>query len=197
MRTEPYEGSVGDLLAANLKAARARRGVSLSEAARLSGISKATLSQLESGTGNPTVETVFSLSRALGEPISALLEPHPHQGMTVIRAAEVAPLVGDGVDLRPYGRIESAGLLCELYDQQVRAGARQESPGHVGTEHTVVRSGVLRVDVDGVRVELGPGDYVSFDASAPHAYSAPAGPVRSVLFVNHRADAKAPADAPH
>ncbi|MEW2546990.1 cupin domain-containing protein [Streptomyces sp. NPDC047002] len=117
--------------------------------------------------------------------------------MTVIRGADAVPLVGEGVDLRPYGRIESGGLICELYDQQVRAGARQESLGHGGTEHTVVQSGVLHVDVDGVRVELGPGDYVSFDASAPHAYAAPAGPVRSVLLINHRADAKAPADAPH
>jgi transcriptional regulator with XRE-family HTH domain len=190
VRTEPYEGSVKDLLAANLKAARARRGISLSEVARLSGISKATLSQLESATGNPTIETVFSLSRALGEPISGLLEPRAHRGMTVIRGAEVAPLVGEGVDLRPYGRIESGGLICEIYDQQVRAGARQRSLGHEGTEHTVVQSGRLHVDVDGVQVELGPGDYLSFDAGAPHAYTAAAGAVRSVLFINYRADGR-------
>jgi quercetin dioxygenase-like cupin family protein len=61
----------------------------------------------------------------------------------------------------------------------------------------VVQSGRLRVDVDGVQVELGPGDYLSFDASAPHAYTAPAGPVRSVLLINYRADGRGPADAPH
>lgn len=197
MHAEPYNGSVRDLLADNLKAARARRGASLSEVARLSGISKATLSQLESGTGNPTIETVFSLSRALEEPVSGLLEPPAHRGMTVIRAADVTPLAGEGVDLRPYGRIEGAGLICELYDQQVRAGARQESLGHVGTEHTVVQSGCLRVDVDGTRVELGVGDYLSFDASVPHAYSAPSGPVRSVLVINYRAAGRTPGDAPH
>ncbi|WP_329459346.1 helix-turn-helix domain-containing protein [Streptomyces sp. NBC_01497] len=197
MGSEPHEGSVRDLLAANLKAARARRQVSLSEVARLSGISKATLSQLESGTGNPTIETVFSLSRALGEPLSGLLEPPAPGGMTVIRAADVAPLVGEGVDLRPYGRVESAGLICELYDQQVRAGARQESPGHAGTEHTVVQSGLLRVEVDEVRVELGAGDYLSFDAVTPHVYTAPEGPVRSVLLINYRADGRGPAEAPH
>jgi transcriptional regulator with XRE-family HTH domain len=194
---DAYEGSVRDVLAANLKAARAREGVSLSEMARRSGISKATLSQLEAGTGNPTIETVFSLSRALEAPISELLEPRAHHGMTVIRGAEVEPLRGAGVDLRPYGRIESGGLICEIYDQQVRAGGQQESLGHAGTEHTVVQTGRLQVRVDGRQVELGPGDYLSFDASLPHTYAAPEGAVRSVLLLNYRADDRRTAEPPH
>src|SRR5262245_57848445 len=63
----------GEMLAANLRARRDEQGISLSELARRSGIAKGTLSQLESGTGNPTIETVFSLSNALGLPVSALL----------------------------------------------------------------------------------------------------------------------------
>ena len=57
--------SVRDMLAANLRRARVERGLSLSEVSRRSSIGKSTLSQLEAGTGNPTIETVFSLSRAL------------------------------------------------------------------------------------------------------------------------------------
>ena len=53
----------GQVLAANLRALRGQAGLSLSELARRSGIAKGTLSQLESGTGNPTIETVFSLSK--------------------------------------------------------------------------------------------------------------------------------------
>lgn len=191
------DGSIRGTLAANLKSARARRGVSLSETARLSGLSKATLSQLEAGTGNPTIETVFSLSRALGEPISGLLEQPSGDGLTVVRGADVEVLRGEGVDLRALHRIENSGLICEIYDQRVRSGGRQESLGHAGTEHTVVQSGRLDVSVNGRRVTLGPGDYIAFDAKSPHSYAAPEGPVSSVLLLRYRADTQAPPLAPH
>lgn len=191
------DGSIRGTLAANLKSARARRGVSLSETARLSGLSKATVSQLEAGAGNPTIETVLRLARALGEPMSGLLEQPSGDGLTVVRGADTEVLRGEGVDLRPLGRIENSGLICEIYDQRVLPGGRQESLGHAGTEHTVVQSGRLDVSVNGRRVTLGPGDYIAFDARIPHSFRAPEGPVNSVLLLHHRADAQGPFPVPH
>ncbi|MFJ3219877.1 helix-turn-helix domain-containing protein [Kitasatospora sp. NPDC086801] len=183
------ERSVRGVLAANLKRVRAQRGLSLSELSRRAGIGKATLSQLESGTGNPTLETVFGLSRILGVPISDLVDGRPAGELTVVRAADVEAISGAGVDLRPLQRIEAGDSVFEVYDQQVRPGATQDSGGHVGTEHTVVQAGRLGVRVNGRETELGPGDYVGFDASLPHAYTALDGePVRSVLILHHRAE---------
>ncbi len=182
------EGSVRDVLAANLKRVRTQRGLSISELSRRSKIGKATLSQLESGTGNPTIETVFSLSRVLEVPISDLVDRRPSDGVTVVRAADVEVLSGKGVDLRPLRRIESGDSVFEVYDQQVRAGRTQESLGHTGSEHTVVQAGRLGVRVNGREVELGPGDYVGFDAALPHSYTALDGAVRSVLLLHYRAD---------
>ncbi|MEV0775277.1 helix-turn-helix domain-containing protein [Streptomyces sp. NPDC050433] len=187
---------VRSTLAANLRRERTRRGLSLSELSRLSKIGKATLSQLESATGNPTIETVFSLSRALEVPISDLLDTGHAETMTVVRAAEVDVLSGEGVDLRPLRRIETGGVIMEVYDQRVRAGAQQPSLGHAGTEHTVVQSGTLEIEVDGHQVELGPGDYVSFDASLPHRYAARDEPVRSVLLLHYRPGGGARPEAP-
>ena len=180
--------SVRDVLAGNLRRARLELGLSLSELSRRSKIGKATLSQLEAGAGNPTIETVFSLSRALEVPISDLLDHQEPSGLTVVRAAEVEVLSGEGVDLRPLRGIESGGALFEVYDQQVRTGRRQDSLGHVGMEHTIVQSGRLAVRVDDRDVDLGPGDYVGFDARLPHSYSAVEGPVRSVLLLQYSAD---------
>jgi transcriptional regulator with XRE-family HTH domain len=176
------------MLATNLRRARAERGLSLSELSRRSRIGKATLSQLESGTGNPTIETVFSLSRVLEVPISDLLDARPAGELTVVRAADMEVLRGEGVDLRPLQRIESGDAVIEVFDQRFRAGRRQESLGHVGTEHTLVQAGRLAVRVEGHEVELGPGDYVRFDASRPHAYTALDGDVHSVLLLQYRAE---------
>ncbi|WP_323874511.1 cupin domain-containing protein [Streptomyces sp. 3212.3] len=90
-----------------------------------------------------------------------------------------------------------------MYDQQVRTDGRQASLGHAGTEHTIVQSGQLDVEVDGHLTRLGPGDYIAFDASIPHGYAAPEGPVRSVLLLQYRTprprqdDDESAANAPH
>ncbi|MFJ8077312.1 helix-turn-helix domain-containing protein [Streptomyces sp. NPDC096176] len=192
-----HGGSIQEMLATNLRRARTQRGLSISELSRRSRIGKATLSQLESGNGNPTIETVFSLSRALGLPVSDLLDTRPPGGPTVVRAADVEVLSGEGVDLRALRRIETGDTILEVYDQQFRADRRQESLGHAGTEHTVVQSGRLSVDVGGHEVELGPGDYVYFDASLPHRYLAIEGTVRSVLLLQHRSDQQPHPQTPH
>jgi transcriptional regulator with XRE-family HTH domain len=185
---EPPARTVRDMLAANLRRARAERGLSLSELSRRSKIGKATLSQLEAGAGNPTIETVFSLSRALEVAISDLLDQRRPAGLTVVRAAEVEVLRGAAVDLSPLRAIEAGDAVVEVYDQAVREGARQDSLGHAGTEHTIVQAGRLVVRVDDREVELGPGDYVGFDARLPHSYAAPGGPVRSVLLLQYHSD---------
>jgi transcriptional regulator with XRE-family HTH domain len=179
--------SIRDMLAVNLRVARTARGLSLSELARRSGIGKATLSQLESGGGNPTIETVFSLARVLEVAISDLLDQRAGGALTVVRAAEVEVLRGEGVDLRPLRRIEAGDGVFEAYDQVFRGDAPQRSQGHAGIEHTIVQTGRLRVEVAGRTVEAGPGDYVGFDAREPHCYTALVAPVHSVLLLQYRA----------
>jgi transcriptional regulator with XRE-family HTH domain len=57
--------SAAQALARSLKRRRLERAISLSELARRAGVSKATLSSLERGTGNPSVDTVWALAKAL------------------------------------------------------------------------------------------------------------------------------------
>lgn len=180
--------SIRDMLAVNLRAARTARGLSLSELSRRSGIGKATLSQLESGSGNPTIETVFSLSRVLEVAISDLLDQRADGALTVVRGADVEVLRGEGVDLRSLRRIDTGDGVFEVYDQVVRGDAPQRSQGHAGVEHTIVQTGGLRVEVAGRTVDVGPGDYVAFDAREPHCYTAIEAPVHSVLLLQYRAD---------
>ena len=178
----------GEMLAANLRARREEQGISLSELARRSGIAKGTLSQLESGTGNPTIETVFSLSNALGLPVSALLSERTEPDVLVVRSAELDVLSGEAIDLRMLRKIDPAGGLLEVYDQRVRPGSVQRSAGHPGIEHHIVLSGRLRITVHGRGLDAHPGDYVSFRADGPHEYEALDGPVSSVLLLQYAAE---------
>src|SRR5947207_1625108 len=58
-----------ELIASSLRRERRRSGLSLTELARRAGIAKSTLSQLESGTGNPSLETLWAICVALDVPV--------------------------------------------------------------------------------------------------------------------------------
>lgn len=182
----------GRILAANLRALRARAELSLSELARRSGIAKGTLSQLESGTSNPTIETVFSLSNALGVPVSSLLTERLDPDVVLVRSSELEVLSSNAVDLRMLRRLDVTDTVFELFDQRIRPGHVQHSAGHPGREHVIVTAGVLRVGPADSPYELGPGDYVSFPAQQSHTYETVEGPVTSVLLLEYPADAGPP-----
>ena len=76
-----------EAIAASLRRERQRAGLSLTEVARRAGIAKSTLSQLESGAGNPSVETLWAICVVLEVPFSRLLDP-PRPSVTVIRAGQ-------------------------------------------------------------------------------------------------------------
>ncbi|MCP2164510.1 helix-turn-helix domain-containing protein [Goodfellowiella coeruleoviolacea] len=182
----------GQVLAANLRVLRARQGLSLSELARRSGIAKGTLSQLESGSGNPTIETVFSLSNALDVPVSTLLTERTDPDVVLVRSAGLEVLSSNAVDLRMLRRLDLTETVFEVYDQRVRPGEVQHSAGHPGIEHIVVTSGQLRVGPPDSPHQLGPGDYLCFPARRPHIYETVGGPVTSVLLLQYPADAGPP-----
>src|SRR3954453_21754893 len=85
-------------IAAALRRERERVGVSIAELARRAGVAKSTPSQLEAGSGNPSIETLWSLGVALGVPFSRLVEP-PAPSVRVVRAGDQIRLRGDQADL--------------------------------------------------------------------------------------------------
>lgn len=181
--------SAGAVLGANIRALRAELGLSLSELARRSEIAKGTLSQLENGAGNPTIDTVFSLSNALRVPVSSLLTEHSKPGVVLVRSAGLDVLSSNAVDLRLLRRMDMAETVMEVYDQRVRPGEIQQSTGHPGYEHVVVTSGVLRVGPVTEPYVLEAGDYVCFPGHLPHLYETVEGPVTSVLMLQYPVDA--------
>src|SRR5579863_4730893 len=90
-------GAPLELIAASLRRERRRTGLSLTEVARRAGIAKSTLSQLESGTGNPSLETLWAICVALDAPFSRLLDP-PRRVIHVIRAGEGPVLHAERAD---------------------------------------------------------------------------------------------------
>ncbi|HEY9330391.1 MAG TPA: helix-turn-helix domain-containing protein [Streptomyces sp.] len=166
-----------------LRTLRRERDLSLSELSRRSGVGKGTLSELESGTRNPTLETLYALTTALGLPLSAVLsDPPPTAGRGPETPAGVS---GSAVTAVLLERYEDGDAVTDVFRISIRAGAVQESEAHVpGThESLMVLTGTAVVGPPDDTRAAGPGASAHWRADAPHVYGAPDGDVEGVLFV--------------
>lgn len=170
---------VGD----NLKRLRAERTLSLSDLARASGVAKATLSALEGGRGNPTLETLSALAAALQVPMGDLITAADPEPVTVVRADEGTDVPGTANDLRLVARFTPGGTV-EVYEAAWPKRSTRNAGGHgPGTrEHVFVTRGGLKVGPVGREVGLAGGDYATFAADDPHIYEARAG-TRALLLM--------------
>lgn len=162
------------LVGAAIRDRRVRRGASLGELARTSGLSKTILSRIESGSGNPSIETLWRISEALQVPLGALLDPPSAPAVRVVRGGDGRTLgARSGMVARVVhgdGRVRRT----ELYELRLASGTEHRSASHLpGTEEVVFAlEGRLRAGPDHDPVDLEPGDAVVFAASGPHAYVA-------------------------
>lgn len=165
--------SVLRAVAANLRRLRTERGRSLSELARASGVGKATLSALEAGRGNPTIETLSALASALGVPTGDLLASAADDTVTVVRTDEGASIETRLGSIRLIQRMPGVPPV-ELYESVFEPGAsRVATPHAVGTREWVfVVKGRLRTGPVEREVDLKAGDLASFAADVPHLYEA-------------------------
>src|ERR1700758_454522 len=131
------------LIAASLRRERARAGLSLTEVARRAGIAKSTLSQLESGTGNPSLETLWAICVALDAPFSRLLDP-PRPQVLGIRADE-GPTVSAAHAHYQATRLAACppGARRDVYRIDAEPGHPRASDPHMPgvIEHVVLGSG--------------------------------------------------------
>ena len=174
-------------IAESLRRERTRAGISLAELARRAGLAKSTLSQLEAGTGNPSIETLWSLGVALGVPFSRLVEP-PRTVVRVVRAGEGPRLQSDQADfVATLLAAGSADTRRDIYVMELEPGKARDAAAHIpsSVEHIVVGAGRIEAGPAGETVELGPGDYATFPGDVPHHYSA-LEDSWAVLIMEHR-----------
>ncbi|MDM7930499.1 helix-turn-helix domain-containing protein [Tabrizicola sp.] len=175
---------IHDRLAASLRAARKARGLSLDAAAKLSGVSRSMVSQIERGESSPTVATLWALTQALQLDFAGLLEGRPAPGIEVTRAGSAPVIDRGGVRIRILSAPESVGAH-EVYELAFIAGARLISEAHSPgcREHLTVLEGRLSVTSGEADEDLGPGDVARYPADRAHEIAAKTGPARAILIV--------------
>ncbi|MEY9969460.1 transcriptional regulator with XRE-family HTH domain [Streptacidiphilus sp. MAP12-16] len=147
---------------------RGERGLSLSELARRAAIGKATLSGLETGTRNPTAETLYAIAGQLGVPLATLLSA-PRDGRNAV------PVVhGEAVSATLLEVFEDGGVSTELYRLSIRPGPVQTSPAHAAgvVEYLTVFTGTAQVGPVDAPLVVRAGEHASWVSDGRHTYAA-------------------------
>lgn len=146
-----------------IKTLRMKWGLTAEELAARADITRATVAKIESGNGNPTIETIGAISRVFHLPVSEL-----------IRMAEVAHVEQAASTPFKDGNLKGTHLRFsdfEIYCLKAESGERKcYDPGyHENTaEVCLVISGKIRVTVQDESNELGPDAAIRFKALHEH-----------------------------
>lgn len=150
-----------------LRSLRERRGVTLTALAKTTGISKSTLSRLETGQRKPSLELLLPLAEAYQVPLDDLVG---------------APPVGDPrVRIKPRSR--NGRLVFPLTDQTsglavwkvvIPPERERRLRVHDGYEWLYVLSGTMRLILGEHDITMKPGEVAEFDTKVPHWFG-PAG----------------------
>ena len=165
-------------LADRLKEERAAKGLSLDALAKLSGVSRSMLSQIERGESSPTVASLWNLTRALNIDFSTLLdqEVEPQHPIREILHSDQTPVIRNraaGCDIRILSAADEVGGT-EVYDIRFDKGALLKSAPHKKgcLEHLTVLEGQLEITSDGEKAKASTGDTIRYAGDVEHAIRA-------------------------
>lgn len=169
---DSQESELSPALGKTIQRLRKAYNMSLGELSEQSGVAKSIISQIERNETNPTIGTVYRLSRALDTTIDEVLKEDSAPNFVEFQAKSGVPILESQDGLC---RLAIAGPLnlveqVQWYDFQARPGGVLESEPHPpGTvEHLYLLRGDLDVWCDGEERSLKSGESIRFRGDRPH-----------------------------
>ena len=151
-----------DQVGPRLKRLRTNRRLTLTGVAATTGISKSTLSRLETGGRRPTLELLLTLSHAYRVPLDDLVGA-PEEGDPRLR---LKPGRVKGRTVIPLTRQPDGMQAWKIVIPTSKANP--EPRAHDGHEWIYVLSGRMRFVLGDQDLVLGPGEVAAFDTTVPH-----------------------------
>jgi DNA-binding XRE family transcriptional regulator len=172
--TTAAEEALGLHIAERVRSLRRQLGMSVSQLAAASHISKGMLSKIENGQVSASLATLVRLSAALDAPVTALFRGLDEEGDVLLVKA------GQGMDISHRG--SRAGSRYQLLGDMRGPHKRMEPVlvtllermevfplyQHPGTELLYMLSGTMDYSVGSGTYSLAAGDALQFDGEVPH-----------------------------
>lgn len=171
----PSVGSALDAVGARLKCLRGQRGLTLTALADATGISKSTLSRLETGQRRPSLELLLPLAQTYRVPLDELVgapgveDPRVRLEPRRVHGRVVVPLTPNP------GSVQAWKILIP------GTQTRPEPRAHEGYEWLYVLSGRMRLVLDPHDLTLATGEAAEFGTHVPHWFGSADGSPVEVL----------------
>ena len=146
-----------------IRTLRLKRGLTAEQLAEKAGLTRATVSKIESGEGNPTLVTLDAISSVFQLSASELIRLSE---IAQCEEAATQPFRSEGIEGAHIGFPN-----FEIFRIQAKKGVRKlsEPQHHDNTaEVCLVLSGRIKLAVAGETHELGPGKAIRFKALQEH-----------------------------
>ncbi len=151
-----------------LRQLRTQRQLTLDAVAGETGISKSTLSRLESGQRRASLEMLFPLARIYGVTLDELVSAPPTGDPRI----HLRSVVRDGVTMLPLTR-RPGGIQAYKMIYPPGVATDPDLKVHEGYEWVYVMTGRLRLVLAAHDLLLGPGEAAEFDTRTPHWFGTP------------------------
>lgn len=165
--------AVADVIARNVRRFREERQLSIAALGRGAGLSKQTVAGIETGSGNPTIETLESLAAMLGVSVRALLTEMGTE--TLLQRGDAIQWLDQGaLRVRHLDHAFGSGYVTNTVLQlEANRGASQHGAGGRGTlRHCYVLEGTVSLGPIVSPVSATAGDFVRFPAETEHFFEA-------------------------
>ncbi len=158
-------------VARNIKNIREQKKITLESAAKLTGVSRSMLAQIEKGEANPTISVLWKIANGYKVSFTSLV--NSGDASLVIKAEEVVPLIED--DGRYINRPAfpfQEDKQFETYHIEIKEHGFLQAQPHLegATEFITVFDGEVEIAVDHEIFQLKKGDSLRFEADVPHSY---------------------------
>ncbi len=161
-----------------LRELRQHRELTLDEVSTQTGISRSTLSRLESGGRRASLELLLPLARLYGVTLDELVDaPFTGDPRVTLRATRAGDRTVLPLTRRP-GGIQAFKVVLDPSDPRVEPSPRT----HTGYEWLYVLDGRLRLVLGEHDIVLGAGEAAEFDTRLPHWFGSADG--RAVEFLS-------------
>ena len=164
--------SMNITIAKNIKRLREDNKLSMDELAKLSGVSKSMLAQIERGEGNPTISTLWKISNGMKVPFDALTV-RPKNAYEIVKTSEIQPLLEDDGKVKNYSIFpDDENRRFAVYYLELDKGSYWESEPHLkGTiEFITIFASQIEIYADGQRFVIEKGESIRFKADVVHSY---------------------------
>lgn len=167
-----YLDTMNLIVAKNIKRLREENKLSMDELAKLSGVSKSMLAQIERGDGNPTISTLWKLSNGMKVPFDALTV-RPKTPYEVVKTSEIQPLLEDEGKVRNYPIFpDDENRRFAVYYLELEKGSYWQSEPHLRgtTEFITVFGGTVEIVADDSTFTITKGESIRFRGDHVHSY---------------------------